>query len=109
MTVVTISLIPLTIIPGRQTSQSHSTSFPPGDSLNYHEGSEFSTRDNGPDPGCATNGKDSGWWFNGCHTANLNGYYYTSNPTPDDGGISWIDRRWYEYSYKFAQMKVAPS
>jgi hypothetical protein len=47
-----------------------------GDSLGYHNGKKFSTKDNDNDSSeynCATVYKGA-WWYGSCHYANLNCY-----------------------------------
>ncbi|KAL0150866.1 hypothetical protein M9458_053785 [Cirrhinus mrigala] len=51
-----------------------------GDSLTYHNGRPFSTRDRDPQPfitRCAMSYR-GGWWYRNCHEANLNGLYNTN-------------------------------
>ncbi|XP_048740719.2 ficolin-2-like [Ostrea edulis] len=49
-----------------------------GDSLKYHNGMEFSTRDQDNDPwdtvNCAV-GRQGAWWYKKCDKSNLNGEY----------------------------------
>lgn len=48
-----------------------------GDSLTYHSGRFFSTKDRDPTPfitRCAMSYR-GGWWYKNCHEANLNGLY----------------------------------
>ena len=48
-----------------------------GDSLSYHNGRKFSTRDQDNDnwgSNCAVSYKGA-WWFKSCHHSNLNGYH----------------------------------
>ncbi|CAL8325863.1 unnamed protein product, partial [Boreogadus saida] len=48
-----------------------------GDSMSYHSGRLFSTRDRDPDRSitrCAVSYR-GGWWYWNCHKANLNGLY----------------------------------
>lgn len=49
----------------------------PGDSLSYHQGRPFSTKDRDNDiavTNCALSYKGA-WWYKNCHRANLNGKY----------------------------------
>ncbi|XP_078340232.1 ryncolin-1-like [Crassostrea virginica] len=60
------------------------------DSLSYHNGTMFSTKDSDNDKwsyNCGATYK-SGWWFNACHTSNLNGIYY-KKPNNTSAGITW--------------------
>ena len=50
-----------------------------GDALSgRHSGRPFSTFDSGVDTSCAVSYK-SAWWYNSCHSSNLNGVYYEGN------------------------------
>lgn len=86
-----------------------------GDSLSYHNGMAFSTRDADNDlhrEHCAAEMK-SGWWFNGCFSSNLNGVYhkgwYTSRGSSFPDGIVWFTMKESEYySAKKVEMKLRP-
>lgn len=63
-------------LPDRRLFFSH-LSFSSGDSLNYHQGRPFSTKDRDNDiavTNCALSYKGA-WWYKNCHRANLNGKY----------------------------------
>ena len=78
-----------------------------GDSLDHHNGYRFSTRDNDNDPwpsfNCAE--ADTGaWWYNGCYRSNLNGRYFNTSIS-NDQGITWW--HWQKhYTLKFTEMKT---
>ena len=76
-----------------------------GDSMAYHNGSMFSTKDNDNDnwstDSCATRCLGA-WWYNRCNHSNLNGLYDGSGGT----GIEW--HNWYE-PLKFSEMKICCS
>ena len=85
-----------------------------GDSLTYHNGRRFTTKDRDNDNheslNCAQYHR-GGWWYNGwyyiCHNTNLNGHYYHSGPQSHINGIVW--RHWkgtYYYSMKATEMKL---
>jgi len=82
-----------------------------GDSLSYHRGSAFSTkdRDNDTNPGdCATDSQGA-WWYKSCVVSNLNGVYhhgqhYHSSWT----GVNWEKWKGHSYSAKRAEMKIKP-
>ena len=76
-----------------------------GDSLAYHNGQSFYTRDK-DHLGCAKFFK-GGWWYNACYQSNLNGLYYGGpySDSPTDG-IIWSHWRGYHYSLKFTEMKL---
>ena len=70
-----------------------------GNSLNYHSGQEFSTRDQDNESDfrhCAVSYKGA-WWYRGCYNANLNGFYYHFS-TSNENGIKW-------YGWKFTTLK----
>ncbi|XP_046861380.1 ryncolin-1-like [Xenia sp. Carnegie-2017] len=79
-----------------------------GDALSYHNGMAFTTKDSDNDKhggNCAI-GHWGAWWYNGCHSSNLNGHYYRSNQS-NFNGVNW--RHWKEYeSLKFTEMKIKP-
>ena len=73
-----------------------------GDSLEYHNGQTFKTKDHfGKSDFCTRNWK-SGWWYNNCHRANLNGVY---NSTTIYEGIIWKHWKGFKYSLRFVEMK----
>ena len=47
------------------------------------------------------------WWYTACHGANLNGIYYTTNPTPTYAkGICWNSYKTYYESMKVSEMRM---
>ncbi|KAM9788481.1 fibrinogen like 1B [Neosynchiropus ocellatus] len=76
-------------------------------------GMQFSTRDQDNDRylhgSCAEENK-SGWWFNRCHKANLNGRFYRSGgyKGQSDDGVVWGTWRGLWYSLRHTTMKVRP-
>ena len=78
------------------------------DSLTRHNGRPFSTydRDNdGHGSNCAARCKGA-WWYEACHSSNLNGLYHRSGDSPYGVGINWHGWKGYYYSLKFTEMKV---
>ncbi|XP_030081031.1 fibrinogen-like protein 1 [Drosophila hydei] len=77
-----------------------------GDSLIYHIGMKFSTKDRDNDR--ANNSSailyKSGWWFNNCRSCNLNELYTTEDVGLRRRGISWNE--WHLNPIKFAQMMI---
>ncbi|KAM4836651.1 fibrinogen-like protein 1 [Thomomys bottae] len=77
-----------------------------------HHNMKFSTwdRDNDNYKGNCAKEDQSGWWFNRCHSANLNGIYYQGPYTAQtDRGIVWYTWHGWWYSLKSVVMKVRPS
>ncbi|XP_028282196.1 tenascin isoform X2 [Parambassis ranga] len=79
-----------------------------GDSMRYHNGRPFSTRDKDPDPlgiHCAK-AYMGGWWYKNCYKANLNGLYGINS---NNQGVVWIDWKGKDSSIPFTEMKFRPS
>uniref|UniRef100_A0A3Q3SD48 Tenascin XB n=1 Tax=Mastacembelus armatus TaxID=205130 RepID=A0A3Q3SD48_9TELE len=79
-----------------------------GDSMRYHNGRPFSTRDKDPDAlgiHCAR-AYMGGWWYKNCYKANLNGLYGINS---NNQGIVWIDWKGKDSSIPFTEMKFRPS
>ncbi|XP_066117302.1 tenascin-R isoform X2 [Saccopteryx bilineata] len=78
-----------------------------GDSLSYHQGRPFSTKDRDNDiavTNCALSYKGA-WWYKNCHRTNLNGKYGESRHSQ---GINWYHWRGHESSIPFVEMKARP-
>ena len=82
-----------------------------GDSLSYHRGSAFSTkdRDNDKNSGnCAADAKGA-WWFNSCQISCLNGVYHHGQHSASPWtGVNWYHWKGHSYSAKRAEMKIKP-
>ena len=81
-----------------------------GDSLanGRHNGHKFSTRDQDNDVwtgNCAQRFK-GGWWYDACHNSNLNGLYHGGSHASYADGVNWRAWKGYNYSLKFAEMKL---
>ncbi|KAG7241996.1 hypothetical protein INR49_024637 [Caranx melampygus] len=79
-----------------------------GDSMKYHNGRPFSSRDKDPDPlglHCAK-AYMGGWWYKNCYKTNLNGLYGINS---NNQGIVWIDWKGKDSSIPFTEMKFRPS
>lgn len=79
-----------------------------GDSMRYHNGRPFSTRDKDPDPlgiHCAR-AYMGGWWYKNCYKTNLNGLYGINS---NNQGIVWIDWKGKDSSIPFNEMKFRPA
>ncbi|KAM9501333.1 tenascin-R [Clarias gariepinus] len=78
-----------------------------GDSLSYHHGRPFSTKDKDNDnavTNCAHAYKGA-WWYKNCHRVNLNGKYGESRHSQ---GINWHMWKGHEFSIPFVEMKTRP-
>ncbi|XP_071984701.1 tenascin-R isoform X2 [Engystomops pustulosus] len=78
-----------------------------GDSLTYHQGRPFSTKDRDNDvavTNCASSYKGA-WWYKNCHRTNLNGKYGESRHSQ---GINWYHWKGHEFSIPFVEMKIRP-
>ena len=81
-----------------------------GDSLRYHRGQKFSTRDQDNDvvsAACAVRYKGA-WWYGSCHNSNLNGLYLRGNHSSYANGVNWKHWTGYYYSLRFTEMKIRP-
>ncbi|XP_036394601.1 tenascin-like [Megalops cyprinoides] len=79
-----------------------------GDSMKYHNGRPFSTRDRDNHLSitrCATSYR-GGWWYKNCHEANLNGLYGASTKHQ---GVIWTDWKGKDFSIPFTEMKLRPT
>ena len=78
-----------------------------GDSLAYHNGKKFTTKDNNnsdaPGANCAV-AHTGAWWYHGCHHSNLNGRYLGN--VVSTSGVSWYRFRYDHRSMKFSEMKL---
>ena len=77
-----------------------------GDSLTYHNGMQFSTKDRDNDRNSAKNCANEyhgAWWYKDCHDSNLNGLYRSGQ-----GGIQGVvwDHFLDKWISLFAQMKL---
>jgi hypothetical protein len=84
-----------------------------GDALAFHNGQRFTTFDADNDlwsgGNCAVTYK-GGWWYRGCHGANLNGRYEGPGKVSSFAtGIVWNPWRGYHYSMKSCSMWVKPN
>ncbi|KAL3284117.1 hypothetical protein HHI36_018285 [Cryptolaemus montrouzieri] len=83
------------------------------DSLIYHAGSRFSTKDKDQDEwdeGSCPRSHGGGWWYKACDTSNLNGRYLVGE-VPDSfqyQGMYWAGFRGPQYSLKQSRMMVRP-
>jgi len=80
-----------------------------GDSLAYHNGYPFTTKDQDNDSSggnCAVSYKGA-WWYQACYHSNLNGIYHHGQYTGTDG-VTWYYWKPNYLSAKRAEMKIRP-
>ena len=80
-----------------------------GDSFTDHNGWQFSTRDRDHDRSASRNCAiifSGAWWYNNCHSSNLNGLYLSGAHTSYANGVDWNTWRGHYYSLKFTEMKL---
>ena len=81
-----------------------------GDSLAFHRGMPFTTKDqdsDSEDGNCAITFKGA-WWYKDCHHSNLNGLYLRGNHSSEADGVNWIHWKGYFYSLMRTEMKIRP-
>jgi len=78
-----------------------------GDSLSYHRGLPFTSKDRDNDSwskNCASSWKGA-WWYKSCYNSNLNGLYLNGKSSPQ--GMAWM--KWKNYiSVNSSEMKIRP-
>ncbi|XP_035671218.1 ficolin-1-like [Branchiostoma floridae] len=82
-----------------------------GDSLSYHDGRPFSTKDRDNDvysSSCALEFKGA-WWYGDCHNSNLNGLYHLGPHETGAEGVNWKHWKGHYYSLKRTEMKIRPT
>ena len=84
-----------------------------GDSLGYHNGQQFSTKDRDNDDewsggNCAVRHHGAWWYGIICASSNLNGKYRNVGPG-DRTGLWWLGWKRISYSMKRASMKIRPN
>ncbi|XP_005101289.3 tenascin-R [Aplysia californica] len=76
------------------------------DSMAYHNGMAFSTKDRDNDNssgGSCANSYNGAWWYNGCHNVNLNGLW---GVTVGAKGLRWHSVT--DGSVSFSEIKIRP-
>ena len=75
-----------------------------GDSLAYHNGRKFTTKDRDNDVynGYCAVDFSGAWWYGSCYDSNLNGLYFNEF---NRSGVNWYNFRYYQ-SLKFTEMKL---
>ncbi|XP_033895430.1 ficolin-1-like [Acipenser ruthenus] len=80
-----------------------------GDSLGGHNNMPFSTKDQDVSLSKCPETYKGAWWYNDCHSSNLNGLYLKGSHVTYADGINWSSGKGYNYSYKYTGMKIRPS
>ncbi|VDI68647.1 Hypothetical predicted protein [Mytilus galloprovincialis] len=83
-----------------------------GDSLAYHNGQAFTTKDRDNDPwrnpknnnNCGIK-RQGAWWYKTCAYSNLNGFYMKGGKNSDKG-ILWYHWKNTDYSFKSSSMMI---
>ncbi|KAM3916887.1 microfibril-associated glycoprotein 4-like [Leptodactylus fuscus] len=109
------SISPLSVNPEQDSYKLYVDGFkegdperPVGNSLQGHNGLNFSTYDRDRDMysgNCAQN-YHGAFWYGRCHGANLNGKYHHGNTTEYATGVVWYTWTTYYYSLKETEMKL---
>lgn len=72
------------------------------------DNAKFSTKDRDHDTwskNCAVEFKGA-WWYEACHSSNLNGRYLRGKHESPADGVNWGGFRGHHYSLKFTEMKM---
>ncbi|XP_078661558.1 microfibril-associated glycoprotein 4-like [Branchiostoma floridae x Branchiostoma belcheri] len=83
-----------------------------GDSLTYHDGKPFSTKDRDNDesrPCSCAQMRKGAWWYDTCHHSNLNGLYHLGTHESYADGVNWYHWKGNYYSLKRTEMKLRPA
>lgn len=75
-----------------------------------HDKHKFSTKDQDNDSyatSCAEQFK-GGWWYNSCHTANLNGLYLRGKHESFADGVNWHSWKGHNESMDTVEIKIRP-
>ncbi len=92
-----------------------------GDAMSRHSGEPFTTKDRDNDGcisghSCIHNGKTNcalmyygGWWYDWCHSANLNGRYLHGYTSEKAIGVVWLEWTGYHFSLITSEMKLRPT
>ncbi|XP_053550130.1 microfibril-associated glycoprotein 4-like [Bombina bombina] len=81
-----------------------------GNGLAFHNGMSFTTHDHDGDNrpfNCAQLYKGA-YWYNACHSSNLNGEYLHGPTKVYANGIVWSSWKGANYSLKMSEMKISP-
>ncbi|KAI8500848.1 Fibrinogen C domain-containing protein 1 [Branchiostoma belcheri] len=79
-----------------------------GDSLTGHDEKPFITKDRDNPSSCAQRFKGA-WWYDSCHSSNLNGLYHLGTHESHADGVNWNHWKGHKYSLKRTEMKIRPA
>ena len=82
-----------------------------GDSLSYHNGMQFSTKDTDNDKNsdnCAAS-YHGRWCYHSCHASSLNGEYLNNPRTSPSDGVYWCNFEGCNYLFRETEIKVRPA
>ena len=82
-----------------------------GDSLSFHDGMQFSTKDRDNDKrsdNCATSSHGA-WWYKDCYRSNLHGKYLDGPRKSSTSSVVWYHFRLGYHSLRKTEIKVRPS
>ena len=79
-----------------------------GDSLAYHRGQPFTTKDQDNGNGNCASLYKGAWWYHYCHLSNLNGLYHGGQHSSHADGVNWLHWKGKYYSLKRTEMKTRP-
>ena len=79
-----------------------------GNSLTHHNGMKFSTEDKDQDKssGNCAKGNKAAWWYNACHTSNLNAPFPTATSGQSSYHMSWYHLHNEHGGIIFSEMKI---
>ncbi|XP_035777671.1 ficolin-1-like [Anopheles albimanus] len=76
-----------------------------GDSLVYHKGSPFSTKDRENNSNNCATMYEGGWWYKQCHEVNLNGRYENADNTK---AMNWYAFKNNRIGMSYSKMMIRP-
>ena len=78
--------------------------------MTTHNNQKFSTKDEDNDnhkDSCATMFKGA-WWYNSCHSSNLNGLYHKGKHESYADGVNWHAWKGHNEALEWTEIKIRP-